>query len=96
MQDVVSSRDARTNFEYLFSQLRKNPTVEKIDDLDKFVMVGDWGGWYETRRPYIQQLDDLRRRLNVHPPVRPPEMFTNSALRNTLLFQTNPEFFTST
>ncbi|CAM9754007.1 unnamed protein product, partial [Heterosigma akashiwo] len=51
-----------------------------LESLEREVLEGDWGGYYESfRRPLIQRLDTIRETLGEAAPERAEDAFTRPA-----------------
>lgn len=73
-----------------FEQVRR--MVTKLDELDKQVMEGDWGGYYSARRPLIQRLNHLRNRLQIPIKSRTDEEWSRPAPLNRRDIPIDPIF----
>lgn len=87
--DVLRAQEAKISMDDKIAQLERevgmgvtaiSSIIRRLDDLDRAVLQGDWGGYYETyRRPLIARLDALRVRIGRRAPQRDDEVWTRPA-----------------
>ena len=93
MMDVISARsvgdEMKARLDTLQNHIRSvmtngNPfdwsdVKNTLNDIERDILSGDWGGYYEAyRRPFIGRVDVLLTLIGESPPERPDYVFTQS------------------